>query len=66
PAQNQNNGAAGGCEVEPDVAHAVLLTVVVAVVLLLLPGLPVTPSMPSEKMYDLEVAQRWLSHQCPP
>ncbi|MCI58201.1 hypothetical protein A2U01_0079455, partial [Trifolium medium] len=62
PAQNQNNGAAGGCEEEPDVA-AVLPAVVVAVVL---PLLPVTPSLPSERMYDLEVARCWLSHKCPP
>ncbi|MCI69733.1 hypothetical protein A2U01_0090996, partial [Trifolium medium] len=32
-----------GCEVEPDAAHVVLLAVVVAVVLLLLPGLPCPP-----------------------
>ncbi|MCI98037.1 hypothetical protein A2U01_0119340, partial [Trifolium medium] len=60
-----NTGAGGRCEVEPDAAHVVLLTVVVVVVLLL-PGLPVTPSLPSENMYDLEVAQLWISHQCPP
>ncbi|MCI97120.1 hypothetical protein A2U01_0118420, partial [Trifolium medium] len=48
-----------------DAAPAVLLAVVVAVVLLL-PELPVTPSLPSKKMYDLEVAQLWLSHQYPP
>ncbi|MCI95524.1 hypothetical protein A2U01_0116822, partial [Trifolium medium] len=41
PAQNLNTGAAKGCEVEPDVAPAVVLAVV-AVVLLLLPVLPVT------------------------
>ncbi|MCI90385.1 hypothetical protein A2U01_0111677, partial [Trifolium medium] len=64
--QNLYTGAAGGCEVEPDAAPAVLLAVVVAVVLLLLPGLPVNPSLPFEKMYDLEVAQRWISRQCPP
>ncbi|MCI95094.1 hypothetical protein A2U01_0116392, partial [Trifolium medium] len=46
---------------------AVLPAVVVAVVLLLLlPALSVTPSLPSEKMYDLEVAKLGLSHQCPP
>ncbi|MCI98050.1 hypothetical protein A2U01_0119353, partial [Trifolium medium] len=65
PAHNQNSGAAGECEVDPDAAVAMLLAVVVAVVLLLLPGLPVTPVLPSKKMYDQEVAQRWLSHQCP-
>ncbi|MCI48111.1 hypothetical protein A2U01_0069354, partial [Trifolium medium] len=65
PTHNQNSGAAGECEVESDAALAVLPAVVVVVVLLL-PGLPVTPSLPSEKMYDLEVAQRWISHQCPP
>ncbi|MCI50421.1 hypothetical protein A2U01_0071665, partial [Trifolium medium] len=64
PAQNQNNGAAGGCEEESDAAPAVVLAVVVVVVLLLLSGLPVNPSLPSERMYDLEVAQHWLSHQC--
>ncbi|MCI97370.1 hypothetical protein A2U01_0118671, partial [Trifolium medium] len=37
-----------------------------AVVLLLLPELPVTPALPSEKMYDLGVAQLGLSHLCPP
>ncbi|MCI79581.1 hypothetical protein A2U01_0100852, partial [Trifolium medium] len=58
-------GADGGCEVEPDAAPAVLLAVVLAVVLLL-PALPVNPSLPSEKIYDQEVAQRWLSHLCPP
>ncbi|MCI65689.1 hypothetical protein A2U01_0086947, partial [Trifolium medium] len=52
------------CEVDPDVAPAVLPAVVVAVVLLLLPRLPVNPSLPSERKYDLEVAQLWLSHQC--
>ncbi|MCI71349.1 hypothetical protein A2U01_0092612 [Trifolium medium] len=41
PAQNQNNGAAGGCEVEPDAALAVVLVVVV-VLLQLLPVLHVT------------------------
>ncbi|MCI92233.1 hypothetical protein A2U01_0113529, partial [Trifolium medium] len=51
----------GGCEVEPDAAPAVLLAVV-----LLLPALHVTPSLPSEIMYDPEVALRWLSHPCPP
>ncbi|MCI68632.1 hypothetical protein A2U01_0089893 [Trifolium medium] len=66
PAQNQNTGAAGGCELEPDAAPVVVLAVVVAVVLLLLPGLPITPSMPSENMCDLGIAQRWISHQCPP
>ncbi|MCI58998.1 hypothetical protein A2U01_0080253, partial [Trifolium medium] len=60
------NGAAGGCEVEPDAAPAVLPAVVVDVVLLLLPELSVTLSLPSEKRYEPEVAQRWLSHQCPP
>ncbi|MCI66827.1 hypothetical protein A2U01_0088085, partial [Trifolium medium] len=60
-AQNLNNGAAGGCEVEPDAAPAVLLAVV-----LLLPRLPVNPSLPSGKMYDLEVVQQWISHLCPP
>ncbi|MCI57816.1 hypothetical protein A2U01_0079067, partial [Trifolium medium] len=40
PAQNLNTGAGGGCEVEPDVADAVLPAEVVAVVLLLLPLLP--------------------------
>ncbi|MCI57038.1 hypothetical protein A2U01_0078289, partial [Trifolium medium] len=60
---NQNSGAAGGCEVDPDAT--VLPTVVVAVALLL-PGLPVAPALPSERMYDQEVAQRRLSHQCPP
>ncbi|MCI84839.1 hypothetical protein A2U01_0106117, partial [Trifolium medium] len=35
PVQNQNTGAAGGCEVEPDATSAVVL--VVAVALLLLP-----------------------------
>ncbi|MCI71561.1 hypothetical protein A2U01_0092824, partial [Trifolium medium] len=48
-AHNLNTGADGGCEVEPDDALAVLLAVVVAVVPLLLPVLPVTPSLPSEK-----------------
>ncbi|MCI77916.1 hypothetical protein A2U01_0099186, partial [Trifolium medium] len=62
PAQNQNTSAAGGCKVEPDAALAVLP----AVVLLLQPELPVALSLPSERMYDLEVAQCWLSHQCPP
>ncbi|MCI90678.1 hypothetical protein A2U01_0111972, partial [Trifolium medium] len=57
-------GADGGCEVDPDAA--VLPAVVVAMVLLLLPALPVTPSLTSERMYDQEVAQRWQSHQCPP
>ncbi|MCI38020.1 hypothetical protein A2U01_0059248, partial [Trifolium medium] len=52
PTHNLNSGAAGGCEMDPDVA--VLLAVVVAVVLL--PVLPVTLSLPSEKMYDQEVA----------
>ncbi|MCI51103.1 hypothetical protein A2U01_0072347, partial [Trifolium medium] len=66
PAQNQNTGAASGCKVEPDAAPAVLPAVVVAVVLLLQPELPVALSLPSERMYDLEVAQCWLSHQCPP
>ncbi|MCI82826.1 hypothetical protein A2U01_0104100, partial [Trifolium medium] len=61
PAQNLNTGADGGCEVDPDAA--VLLAVVVAVVLLLL---PVTPSLPSERKYDQEVAQHWQSHLCPP
>ncbi|MCI87336.1 hypothetical protein A2U01_0108618, partial [Trifolium medium] len=55
-------GADGGCEVDPDAAHVVLP----AVVLLLLPGLPVGPALPSERMYDPEVAQRWQSHLCPP
>ncbi|MCI78559.1 hypothetical protein A2U01_0099829, partial [Trifolium medium] len=36
------------------------------VVLLLLPVLPVNPSLPAGRKYDLEVAQRWLSHPCPP
>ncbi|MCI74860.1 hypothetical protein A2U01_0096124, partial [Trifolium medium] len=63
PAQNLNTGADGGCKVEPDVAAAVLLAVVMAVVLLLL---PVTLSMPSENTCDLGVAQLWISHQCPP
>ncbi|MCI82132.1 hypothetical protein A2U01_0103406, partial [Trifolium medium] len=53
-------GAAGGCKVEPDAAPAALPAVAVAVVVLLL---PVTPSLPSEKRYDLEVTQRGLSHQ---
>ncbi|MCI63874.1 hypothetical protein A2U01_0085131, partial [Trifolium medium] len=35
PAQNLYTGVAGGCEVEPDAAPAVLPAVVVAVVLLL-------------------------------
>ncbi|MCI39170.1 hypothetical protein A2U01_0060401, partial [Trifolium medium] len=39
-AHNLNNGAAGGCEVDPDAAFAVLPAVVVAVVLMLLPELP--------------------------
>ncbi|MCI66107.1 hypothetical protein A2U01_0087365, partial [Trifolium medium] len=65
PAQNLNTGAGGGCEVELDAAPAVLLAVVVVVVLLL-SGLLVTPSLPSENMYDLEVTQLWISHQCPP
>ncbi|MCI39212.1 hypothetical protein A2U01_0060443, partial [Trifolium medium] len=34
PAQNQNTGAAGGCEVGPDVALDVVLTVVAVVLLL--------------------------------
>ncbi|MCI65277.1 hypothetical protein A2U01_0086535, partial [Trifolium medium] len=63
-AQNLNTGADGGCEVEPNAAPAVLPAVVVVVVLLL-PVLHVTPSLPSERMYDQEVAQRWLSHPCP-
>ncbi|MCI68831.1 hypothetical protein A2U01_0090092, partial [Trifolium medium] len=62
--QNLNTGADGGCEVEPDAAHAVMMVVVV--VLLLLLGLPVTPSLPSENTCDLGVAQRWISHKCPP
>ncbi|MCI87074.1 hypothetical protein A2U01_0108355, partial [Trifolium medium] len=49
PGQNLYTGAAGGCEVEHDAAPAVLPAVVVAVVLLLLPELPVTSSLPSEK-----------------
>ncbi|MCI64986.1 hypothetical protein A2U01_0086244, partial [Trifolium medium] len=57
-----NSGAAGGCEVDPDAAVLPAVTVV----LLLLSVLPVTPALPSEKMYDQGVAQRWLSHQCPP
>ncbi|MCI74847.1 hypothetical protein A2U01_0096111, partial [Trifolium medium] len=65
-AQNLNTGADRGCEVEPDAASAVLLAVVVVVVLLLLPVLPVSPALPSGRKYDLEVAQPWLSHQCPP
>ncbi|MCI91271.1 hypothetical protein A2U01_0112565, partial [Trifolium medium] len=44
-AHNQNSGAAGGCEVDPNAA--VLPAVVVDVVLL--PGLPVTPALPSER-----------------
>ncbi|MCI65651.1 hypothetical protein A2U01_0086909, partial [Trifolium medium] len=60
--QNLNTGADGGCEVDPDVAPAV----VVDVVLLLLPGLPVNPALPAERKYDQEVAQLWLSHMCPP
>ncbi|MCI85916.1 hypothetical protein A2U01_0107195, partial [Trifolium medium] len=59
PAHNQNSGAAGGCEVDLD-------AVVLPAVVLLLPGLPVTPALPSERMYDPEVAQLWLSHLCPP
>ncbi|MCI88039.1 hypothetical protein A2U01_0109325, partial [Trifolium medium] len=51
-----------GCEVDPDAAPAVLP----AVVLLLLPVLPVSPALPSERKYDEEVAQRWQSHQCTP
>ncbi|MCI25215.1 hypothetical protein A2U01_0046404, partial [Trifolium medium] len=67
PAQNPNTGAAKGCEVEPDAALAVLLAVVVvAVVLLLLPGLPLNLSMPSKNRSDQGVAQRWISHRCPP
>ncbi|MCI51167.1 hypothetical protein A2U01_0072411, partial [Trifolium medium] len=50
---------------EPDAAPDVLLAVVVAVVLLL-PGLPVTTSLPSGNTCDLGVAQRWISHLCPP
>ncbi|MCI91628.1 hypothetical protein A2U01_0112922, partial [Trifolium medium] len=65
PAQNPNTGAAGGCEVEPNAAPVVLLAVVVAVVLLLLPGLPVNLSAPSENMCDQGVAQNWISHPCP-
>ncbi|MCI96517.1 hypothetical protein A2U01_0117817, partial [Trifolium medium] len=42
---------------EPDAAPAVLSAVVVAVVLLL-PVLPVNPSLPTGRKYDLEVAQR--------
>ncbi|MCI86697.1 hypothetical protein A2U01_0107978, partial [Trifolium medium] len=41
PAHNQNSGAAGGFEVDPDATVVVLLVVVVAVVVLLLPELPV-------------------------
>ncbi|MCI56175.1 hypothetical protein A2U01_0077426, partial [Trifolium medium] len=52
--------------VDPDAAPDVLPAVVVAVVLLLLPGPPVNPALPSERMYDLEVAQRSQSHMCPP
>ncbi|MCI93684.1 hypothetical protein A2U01_0114982, partial [Trifolium medium] len=51
---------------DPDAAPAVLPAVVVAEVLLLLPALPVTPSLTFERMYDQEVAQHWQSHQCPP
>ncbi|MCI48504.1 hypothetical protein A2U01_0069747, partial [Trifolium medium] len=64
PVQNMYTGAAGECKVEPDAAPTVLPAVVV--LLLLLPELPVTPSLLSEKMYDLKVAPRGLSHQCPP
>ncbi|MCI97126.1 hypothetical protein A2U01_0118426, partial [Trifolium medium] len=46
------------CEVDHDAAPAVLPAVVFL--------LPVNPSLPSERKYDLEVAQLWLSHQCPP
>ncbi|MCI91894.1 hypothetical protein A2U01_0113189, partial [Trifolium medium] len=63
-AQNLNTGADGGYEVDPDAV--VLPAVVVAVVLMLLPGLPVSPALPAERRYNLEVAQLWLSHQCPP
>ncbi|MCI79533.1 hypothetical protein A2U01_0100804, partial [Trifolium medium] len=45
-AHNLNTGAAEGCEVEPDAADDVE-TGVVAVVLLLLPVLPLNLSLPS-------------------
>ncbi|MCI76531.1 hypothetical protein A2U01_0097801, partial [Trifolium medium] len=61
---NLNTGADGGCEVDPDAD--VLPAMVVDVVLLLLPELPLNPAQPSKRMYDLEVAQLGLSHQCPP
>ncbi|MCI71940.1 hypothetical protein A2U01_0093203, partial [Trifolium medium] len=64
PAQNLNTGAGGGCEVDPD--NVVLPAVVMAVVLLLLPELPVNPALSAGRRYDLEVAQLGLSHQCPP
>ncbi|MCI74408.1 hypothetical protein A2U01_0095672, partial [Trifolium medium] len=48
-----------------DAAPVVLLAVVVAVVRLL-PGLPVTFSLPSENTCDLGVAQNWIYHPCPP
>ncbi|MCI74657.1 hypothetical protein A2U01_0095921, partial [Trifolium medium] len=66
PAQNLNTGADGGCKVEPDAAPTVLLAVVVAVVLQLLPELPVVLSPPSERKYDQGVTQLGLSHPCPP
>ncbi|MCI91682.1 hypothetical protein A2U01_0112976, partial [Trifolium medium] len=53
-ARNLNTGVDGGCKVDPDAAPAVLP----AVVQLLLPVLPVAPSLPSERKYDPEVAQR--------
>ncbi|MCI66137.1 hypothetical protein A2U01_0087395 [Trifolium medium] len=31
-----------------------------------MPLLPVNPAQPSERKYNLEVAQLGLSHQCPP
>ncbi|MCI96790.1 hypothetical protein A2U01_0118090, partial [Trifolium medium] len=64
--QSLNTGADGGCVVDPDVAPAELPAVVVAVVLLLLPELPVNSAQPAERKYDLEVAQLGLSHLCPP
>ncbi|MCI67806.1 hypothetical protein A2U01_0089065, partial [Trifolium medium] len=69
PARNLYTGAAGGCEVEPDAASAVVLAVVLAVVVvvvLLLPVLPVDLSLPSESMSDRRASQHWISHQCPP
>ncbi|MCI78616.1 hypothetical protein A2U01_0099887, partial [Trifolium medium] len=54
-------GADGGCEVDPDAAPAMLP----AVVMLLLPVLPVALSMPAERRYDQGVAQLGLSHLRP-